>query len=90
MRKLPNRQKNVFTYPFKVSGIKQAVKPKLNDIVKTAIKKTAYSRFRLCWCVRQESNLRPSESESDALSGWATDTGKYILTVNDENVYQKK
>ena len=26
------------------------------------------------WRVQQESNLRPSESESDALSNWAMDT----------------
>ncbi len=26
------------------------------------------------WCIRQDSNLRPQESESCALSNWATDT----------------
>ena len=31
---------------------------------------------RPCWCAWQESNLRPQESESCALSNWATDAYK--------------
>ena len=54
---------------------------------------TIFCKSLILWCTRQESNLRPTESESVALSSWATSAkcggnGKGYLRDSPFSAYQ--